>query len=192
MNIYRTITAIVVFVALFGGLMGCATQELPEIHYDPAALRFDGEQAFATETEFVTQFPNRDSGQPNNRLAAEWLHAQFSNLGLTCAMQEWEVINYSQPLPLNNVVCSMPGASEREIVVVAHLDQFAGTTQGAVMMGICLGLSAHFSPADCDLSYLSRFIQYGLPGIWISLGAPWLFVQLHLAQKPTLPKSQTA
>lgn len=153
-------------------LVGCATQEMPEIRYDPAALRFDGEQAFATETEFVTQFPNRDSGQPNNRLAAEWLRAQFSNLGLTCAMQEWEVINYSKPLPLNNVVCSLPGASEREIVVVAHLDQFAGTVQGADNDGsgiaIMLELAKLFA-AEGTPPYTLTFLasdgeEYGMLG----------------------------
>lgn len=62
----------------------------------------------------------------------------------------------------------------------------------AVMMGLYLGLSALFSGVDGDLSYLFRFIRYGLLGLWISLGAPWLFVQLHLAQKPAMPKPQIA
>jgi len=51
----------------------------------------------------------------------------------------------------------------------------------AVMLGIYLGLSALFSEIDEGLVYLFRFIRYGLLGLWISLGAPWLFVQLHLA-----------
>ncbi len=96
---------------VFLGLIGCVTEPEPEISYDPAALQFDGEQALATETKFVTQFPNRDSGQPNNRLAAEWLQTQLTELGLNCTMQEWEIINFSQPLPLNNVVCSLAGES---------------------------------------------------------------------------------
>ncbi|MBK6326915.1 MAG: M28 family peptidase [Chloroflexi bacterium] len=172
MNAYRTVRFIVVLVAALLGIVGCATQEMPDIRYDPAALRFDGEQAFATETEFVTQFPDRDSGQPNNRLAAEWLQAQFTEMGMTCAMQEWEVINYSQPLPLNNVVCSLPGASEQEIVVVAHLDQFAGTTQGADNDGsgiaIMLELAKLFAAEDTP-PYTLTFLasdgeEYGMLG----------------------------
>ncbi|MBP6468785.1 MAG: M28 family peptidase [Chloroflexi bacterium] len=172
MNAYRTVRFIVVFVAALLGIVGCATQEMPDIRYDPAALRFDGEQAFATETEFVSQFPNRDSGQPNNRLAAEWLQTQFTEMGMACTMQEWEVINYSQPLPLNNVVCSLPGASEREIVVVAHLDQFAGTTQGADNDGsgiaIMLELAKLFAAEDTP-PYTLTFLasdgeEYGMLG----------------------------
>jgi len=52
----------------------------------------------------------------------------------------------------------------------------------AVMMGIYLGLSALFAEIDGSLYYLLRFIRYGLLGLWISLGAPWLFVQMHLAK----------
>ena len=52
----------------------------------------------------------------------------------------------------------------------------------AVMLGIYLGLSALFPDTDGGLYYLLRFIRYGLVGLWISLGAPWLFVQLHLGQ----------
>lgn len=62
----------------------------------------------------------------------------------------------------------------------------------AVMMGIYLGLSALFPEMDGGLYYLLRFIRYGLLGLWISLGAPWLFVQLHLTQKPTMPTTQLA
>jgi len=163
---------ILLIVLVLFGLLGCATQPQPDITYDPTTLKLDGEQVFATETEFVTQFPNRDSGQPNNRLAAEWLQTQFSALGLTCAMQEWEVINYSQPLPLNNVVCSLPGDSEQEIVIVAHLDQFAGTTQGADNDGsgiaILLELAKLFAAEDVP-PYTLTFLasdgeEYGMLG----------------------------
>ena len=52
----------------------------------------------------------------------------------------------------------------------------------AVMLGIYLGLSAIFPEAAGGLYYLLRFVRYGLVGLWISLGAPWLFVQLHLTE----------
>lgn len=41
--------------------------------YDPAALRFDRQRAYALEEVFVTKFPNRASGMPKNKLAVEWL-----------------------------------------------------------------------------------------------------------------------
>ena len=162
----------VLYTFIFCGLLGCATQPNPEINYDPAALQFDGEQAFVTETAFVTQFPDRDSGQPNNRLAAEWLQTQFTELGLTCKVQAWEVINFSQPLPLNNVVCSLPGKSAQEIVILAHHDQFAGTTQGADNDGsgiaIMLELAKIFA-AEGQPAYTLTFLssdgeEYGMLG----------------------------
>jgi hypothetical protein len=112
-------------------LVACAPEPQPQAAYDPARLRFDGERAFAIETEFVTSFPDRVSGWPNSRLAAEWLLAEMTRLGWTCQMDEWTVINYSRPVPLNNVVCRLSGQSEREIVVVAHHDMASTTVQGA-------------------------------------------------------------
>ncbi len=164
--------SLVLFGFVLLGLLGCATVPTPEINYDPAALQFDGEQAFVTETEFVMQFPDRDSGQPNNRLAAEWLQNQFAQMGLTCSMQEWEVINFSQPLPLNNVVCSLAGESAQEIVIVAHHDQFSGTTQGADNDGsgiaIMLELAKIFA-AEGTPNYTLTFLssdgeEYGMLG----------------------------
>lgn len=169
MNAFKSL---IIICLIMLGLVGCATEPNPDINYDPTTLKLDGEQVFATETEFVTQFPDRDSGQPNNRLAADWLQIQFTEMGLTCTMQEWEVINFSQPLPLNNVVCSLPGESAQEIVVLAHLDQFSGTTQGADNDGsgiaIMLELARIFA-AEGRPAYTLTFLstdgeEYGMLG----------------------------
>lgn len=168
----KTFKSLILVSLCLIALAGCATVPEPQISYDPASLQFDGELALATESEFVTQFPKRDSGQPNNRLAAEWLQSQFSDLGLTCRLQEWQVINFSQPLPLNNVVCSLPGASPREIVIVAHHDQFSGTIQGADNDGsgiaIMLELAKIFTREDVP-AYTLTFLssdgeEYGMLG----------------------------
>ena len=120
------IAAILIFL-----LTACAAA--PEIQpgFDPAELKFDGEKAFAIETELVTRFPDRASGYPNNRLAAEWIKERMQAAGWSCTLDEWEIVNYSQPTPLNNVVCKLPGNSPREILVIAHLDQAMTTIQGA-------------------------------------------------------------
>ncbi len=88
-------------------ILGTACQAVPEpqIAYDPAALRFSGEQAFALETEYVNLFPDRQNGKPNNRLAGERFVQRLSTLGWDCQVDEWEVISYSQPVKLNNGVC---------------------------------------------------------------------------------------
>lgn len=112
-------------------LTACASVPAPEIRYDPASLRFDGEAAFATETEFVTTFPSRHSGAPNNRAAAVWLLEEFSSMDLDCEMQEWNQVNYSVPTDFRNVVCTLPGTDPRQILIVAHHDQAPTTIQGA-------------------------------------------------------------
>ena len=50
-----------------------------------------------------------------------------------------------------------------------------------VLVGMWLGLRMAFyqlEPAD-----LYRVVRYALTGLWASLGAPWLFVKLNLAEK---------
>jgi membrane-associated phospholipid phosphatase len=49
-----------------------------------------------------------------------------------------------------------------------------------------LGLKAVF-PGQGSASYaLFRFLRYGLLGIWVSLGAPWVFFKLHLVELESL------
>ena len=50
-----------------------------------------------------------------------------------------------------------------------------------VLLAIYLGLSAVFPDEGESLYILFRFIRYTLLGLWISLGAPWLFSRTHLA-----------
>ena len=55
----------------------------------------------------------------------------------------------------------------------------------AVVAAIYFGLRIIF-PGDGETLYaVFRFIRYGLVGIWISLGAPWLFLRLGLAETRT-------
>ncbi|MBW8011392.1 MAG: Zn-dependent exopeptidase M28 [Chloroflexi bacterium] len=123
----------------------CSDVSSPLVINTPGDLRFSGERALELETEFVSQFPNRDSGQPNNRWAAEWLHARFTSLGLDCAMHEWQVVNYSQPVPLQNVVCRLAAQSAKEIVIVAHHDQSPDTIYGADNDGSGIAIMLHLA-----------------------------------------------
>jgi hypothetical protein len=56
----------------------------------------------------------------------------------------------------------------------------------AVVAGIVFGLRLVFPSEGNSLYAVLRFIRYGLAGAWISLGAPWLFLRLGLADmRPT-------
>ena len=152
----------ILLVAALGLLVSaCQAQHTPTINVAPGDLKFSGPRALETETEFVTRFPSRHSGQPNNRLAAQWLSARFSESGWDCFIDEWQVINYSQPVVLNNVVCRLAGESEKEILVTAHLDQASTTIQGADNDGsgiaILLQLAEIFG-AEEDRPYSLTFV----------------------------------
>ena len=53
------------------------------------------------------------------------------------------------------------------------------------LLVIYLGMKALFGSifpdAEAVLSYILRYIRYALVGVWLSAGAPWVFVQLNLA-----------
>ncbi len=153
-------------------LTACSAAPDHQVSYDPAALRFDGEQAYKTEAEFVTAFPNRVSGTEQTRKATAWLEEQFTGYGLTCQTDEWSVINYSRPTPLRNVVCRLPGASAKEIVIAAHHDIASTTIQGADNDGagiaILLQLAKNFA-AEGQPPYTLVFVasdgeEYGMLG----------------------------
>jgi len=165
---------ILILISLAFSLLAaaCATVPEPAVGYDPANLRFDGDKAFAMEGDFVTRFPSRHSGQPNNRLAAEWLREQFESFGLLCELQEWQVINYSVPVDLRNVACTLPGESPQQILMVAHFDQASTTVLGADNDGsgisILLQLAEIFA-AGSTPRYTLTFVatdgeEYGMLG----------------------------
>lgn len=50
-----------------------------------------------------------------------------------------------------------------------------------VALAIYLGLRAVFPGESSPLFFAFRFLRYGLLGLWVSFGAPWLFLALRLA-----------
>jgi hypothetical protein len=158
---------------IFGLLLtACQAETIPPVSYDPSRLQFSGERALEIETEFVTQFPGRHSGQPNNHRSAEWLWERFTALGWDCTMDKWDIINYSRLVRLNNVVCLLPGESGKEILVTAHLDQASTTVQGADNDGSGIAILLHLAEifaAKRDRPYTLAFVatdaeEYGMIG----------------------------
>lgn len=50
-----------------------------------------------------------------------------------------------------------------------------------VVFALRLGLKAVFEALQPELVF--RFVRYALMGLWVSLGAPWVFVRLRLADR---------
>ena len=122
---------LIISIILVISLAACSPVPEAQVSYDPKALGFDSQRAFAIEGEFTGQFTYRSSGQPNSKLAVDWIYQQMSTYGWDCQVDEWEVINYSQPVVMRNVACTLPGDSSNEILVVAHHDQSPATIEGA-------------------------------------------------------------
>lgn len=163
---------LLLFAIVVLALAACSAAPEMQASYDPASLRFDGQRAYAIENEFVTQFPDRASGMPNNKLAAEWIQTQLSAAGWDCSIDQWEIINYSKPTLLNNVICRLPGESQREILVVAHHDQAPTTIQGADNDGSGIAILLHLAEifaAEGSHPYTLVFVstdaeEYGMIG----------------------------
>ena len=48
------------------------------------------------------------------------------------------------------------------------------------------GLGLVFPREATFIAYLLRYLRYTLVGAWITAGAPYLFLRLHLAEKTNL------
>jgi hypothetical protein len=153
-------------------LGGCVTAPLTELHVGPGAVAFSGDRALEVVTDFVQRFPDRASGLPNNAAATAWLEARFVELGLACRVDRWEVVNYSRIVPMQNVVCELPGAERGQIVLVAHHDQSPATVEGADNDGSGIGVLLHLAEvfaAEPDRRYGLVFLaadgeEYGMLG----------------------------
>ena len=50
------------------------------------------------------------------------------------------------------------------------------------VLAIWLGLDFIFPDGETLVAFTFRYIRYGLTGVWISLGAPWIFIRTGLAK----------
>ena len=171
-SILKIFTRISIFSVLILLLSGCSNVPVIDGLVDASAIQFSGEKALTSLTQFVTQFPDRDSGQPNNEKAANWIQNKFHELGLTTMIDRWSIINYNRQVSLKNVIGIIPGESSKEIIVVAHFDQSPDTYQGADNdgsgMAILLQLTEIFSSGPTP-KYTLVFLasdgeEYGMLG----------------------------
>ena len=173
---------IFIFIITLAALTLTACVPTPKITpgIEPDQIQFNGEKAFALETEFATTFKNRDSGTAANKAAAKWVKTKFEISGWNCRMDEWDVVLYSKDVPLRNVVCELPGKSPKQILVVAHHDQSPETIEGADNdasgISIMLHMAENFA-AEEQLPYSLVFVSTDAEE-WGMLGT-LRYVQTH-------------
>lgn len=98
----------------------------------PFPPAFDTASAATLAEELATFYPMRLSGSDGAGRAAEWFRSQVEPYNLTVRTQPFsaDVPGYGQ-LQMQNLVATVPGRSERRIVVMAHRDDL-GIGPGAV------------------------------------------------------------
>ena len=169
---HKNLYIVLGILCLTFALAACAPAPEMSAQYDPGEIKFSGEQAFAIEEQFVTSFQNRTSGSAESAAAVIWLQEQFSSRGWNCEIDEWEAVLYSEPATLRNVVCRLPGESDREILVLAHHDIAPTTVQGADNDGSGVAIMLHLAEifaAEKPLPYTLVFVaddaeEYGMLG----------------------------
>ncbi len=134
-----------IFLVLAFFLPACSPAPEITAQYNPADIRFSGERAYQIEEEFVTTHTNRVSGSEESRQATIWLQDQFTAAGWNCEIDQWQAVLYGEPVVLRNVVCRLPGASDQEILVLAHHDIAPTTVQGADNDGSGVAVLLHLA-----------------------------------------------
>jgi hypothetical protein len=99
---------------------------------EPFPPAFDAASAATLAEELATFYPMRLSGSDGAGRAAEWFRSQLEPYNLTVRTQPFtaDVPGYGK-LQMTNLVATVPGRSDRRIVVMAHRDDL-GIGPGAV------------------------------------------------------------
>ncbi len=78
------------------------------------------------------------------------------------------------------VIMNAQGGFSPQGTVVQQLLKYVIGIVGVV--AIWMGLDFIFPEGETVVAFIFRYIRYGLAGFWISLGAPWIFVRVKLAE----------
>ena len=125
---------------------------VPEpVEPSPVTLTFEGGRAAATAREVASRGPERAPGSEGDLAAADYVRERFEALDSgEVAVQEFEVDVDGDEETLRNVVMTLPGASERTVVVIAGRDSRsgAGVTTSAAATGVLIELAQQLGVAD--------------------------------------------
>ncbi|MBA2521963.1 MAG: M28 family peptidase [Solirubrobacterales bacterium] len=124
-RIYRAalLPAVAAFVLLMFSL-----EPLPNALPGPVSSpSFEGVEAAKVARRIVARAPSREPGSEGDRIAAEVVRDAFSKIeGGEVATQDFSSKFRESDVDLQNVVLTIPGASDRTLLIVAHRDSAAG------------------------------------------------------------------
>ena len=124
-RIYRAamLPAVAAFVLLMFSL-----EPTPAALPAPVATpTFEGDAAARTARTIVELAPEREPGSPGDEDVGDLVRERFSAIeGGEVAVQDFEASHDGEDVTLRNVVLTLPGNSERTLLVIAHRDSDSG------------------------------------------------------------------
>lgn len=124
-RIYRAalLPAVAAFVLLMFSL-----EPVPSVLPAPvSAPTFDGTEATRTARSIVVLAPDREPGSAGDLAVADLVRERFASIeGGEVSTQDYESTFRGEDVSLRNVLLTLPGGSERTILVVAHRDSAEG------------------------------------------------------------------
>lgn len=124
-RIYRAamLPAVAAFVLLMFSLEPAPTA-LPAPVATPT---FEGSAAARTARTIVELAPEREPGSPGDEDVGDFVRERFSAIeGGEVAVQDFDASHDGEDVTLRNVVLTLPGNSERTLLVIAHRDSDSG------------------------------------------------------------------
>jgi hypothetical protein len=131
-RLYRVawLPAVVAFVVLMFSLEGRPEPIEPEL----APAGFDGRRAAITARQLATRTGDRQAGSPGDAGAAELVRERFEQIEAgTTTQQAFEADVDGEDAELRNIALTLPGESDRTILVIAARD--TAHAPGAVSSG---------------------------------------------------------
>ena len=120
LRIYRA-TLVLVLLALVV-VMFSLEERPPALSSTLAPDAFDEQGAFATGNEIMSRFPDRSPGGSGDDALADVVEGRLQNLRFETRRDEFDADFEGEEETMTNVVATLSGHSDRQLVVMAHRD----------------------------------------------------------------------
>lgn len=134
-------------------LIGACTPKPSEdvIWVAPTPDQIDGQSALV-RVENLLAMGLRDSGTEGGARAAEWLADELRQMGLQVEIDTFENLTPDGPIVFRNVVATLSGKSEKQVVLLSHYDTkinmpegFQGANDSGSSTGLLLELASVYA-----------------------------------------------
>lgn len=133
----------------------------PSIKVDPNQTW----QHFVELADFIEDKGKRTAGAPQEKQMADWIAAQWQKAGLTATRIGFDFKLKDTPLSSENLVVTLPGKSDKTILIGAHYDSVGDHNGSLGLIDNGSGVSALLTLAhtlkDQALPYTVKLVAFG-------------------------------